>query len=275
VQIWSRSIRAWDGFYAFSFSVSACFVCWALSFAASLGPGVQVTILPLQFTINTNSILMAASSFLPAFYCFVTYPECRSSLWRVDANWKVYAAAVATGLCLPFTSYLGTHNPAFPWGRLVANQLVAAFAVNFFLGPFWEEIVWRGCFLNKIRPLASSSSSILLMSAGWTLWHGGYIALNYRKGHTISWLIVFVLIVFFMGVLFGSLFELGRGSIWPSVLAHSSFDAGAVIYYSKDNRTFELGSYVAELIFVATAAGILFRAAILKSSISASAANGG
>ena len=266
----SRS-TVWGGYTAFSFSVSVCFVCWALSLAATFGPGFDITIHPLHFTIQTSSILMMASAFLPAFYCFVTYPECRASLWKVNASWKVYAAALATGLCLPFTGYLGTHNPAFPWGSLVAVQLVAAFGKNLALGPFWEEIVWRGCILNKIRPFASTQRAILVTSIGWVVWHGGYFAFYYDRRYPVDILILFVFIVFFTGILFGSLFELGHGSIWPGALAHSAFAASGAFYYSDYNRTSELGSYVAELIFVAIAAGIFFRAAILKGRLSARA----
>jgi len=271
----SRSTRVWDGYTAFSFSVAVCFVCWVLSLAATFGPGFDITIHPLQFTIQTSSILMTASALLPAFYCLFTYPECRASLWKVNASWKVYAAGIATGLCLPFTGYLGTHNPAFPWGSLVAARLVALFCKNLVRGPFWEEIVWRGCILKKVRPFASTQRAILLTSIGWTVWHGGYFAFYYNRGYPLDTLIVFALIVFFVGLLFGSLFELGRGSIWPGVLAHSAFDAAGVVYYSDYNRTSELGSYVAELILVAVAAGIVFRAAILKNRSSARAVQAG
>lgn len=264
--ILSRSTRIWDGFSAFSFAVSVCFVCWAFSFAASYGPGFEITIHPLQFTIYSNSVLMMASAFLPALYCFITYPECRSSLRQVNASWKLYAAALVVGACLPTTAYLDAHNLTFPWGRSAATLLAAALAKNLILAPLWEEIVWRGCFLNKIRSFVSTPNAILLTSIGWTLWHGGYTAFYYSRGYSIRSLILFVLVVFSTGILLGSLFELGHGSIWPAVLGHSAFDAASVTYYSQYNRT--SGSYGTELIFVAIAAGFFFVAANRKSRLS-------
>lgn len=255
-------MRVWDGFTAFFFAVSICFVCWALFIAGWFSSDFTITVRPLQLALDTKSILLTAAIFLPALYCFVTYSECRSSVWRVNANWKVYLVAIVTGLCLPFTSYLGTHNPAFPWGRPVAIQLVAACVKNLFLMPLWEEIIWRGCFQKKIRSLMSAPSAILFMSVGWTVWHGAKIAFLYSDGIPIEVISISPFIYFCLGIILGSVFELGRESIWPSVLMHSVFNAAMNIYYLGSNRRAELGSYVSELIFMVVAAGLFFRAVI-------------
>jgi membrane protease YdiL (CAAX protease family) len=188
------STHVWDGYRALSFAFSVCAVYWAVCIAGSFFADRTITISPpwveftienrfinrvitvsspnVQFTIHTKVILLMAASFLPALYCFCVYPECRASLKKVNANWKVYFVAIATGLSLPFLSYPGTHYLAFPWGRQAAVHLARLFAVNLFLSPMWEEIVWRGCFLKKIRSFSSASSGILLMSVGWTIWGG-------------------------------------------------------------------------------------------------------
>jgi len=264
LRVSDRSTRVWDRSTAILFALSACFVYWALSIAASFGPDFKITIHPLQFAIDSRFILLMAASFLPALYCFSAYPECRSSLEKVNTSWKVYFVALATGF-IPVLSYFGSHYPAFPWGRPVAMQLARAFANNLFLSPLWEEIVWRGCFLRKIRSFSSASSGILLMSVGWTLWHGGYIAFLSSGGIPSEVLSVLPFTYFCSGIIFGSVFELGRGSIWPCVLLHSTFNASALIYYTTYGRVSELGSYVAELIFMAIAAVIFFIIAIRRS----------
>jgi len=261
MQDWDRPKHIWDGPTAFFFALSICFVYWALYIAGSFGPDFTITIHSLQFSVDTKFILLMAAPFLPALYCFATYPECRSSLWKVNASWTVYLVAIATGLCLPFLSYPGTHYLAFPWGRLVAIHLAMVFAKNLFLSPFWEEIVWRGCFLKKVRSFSSASSGILLMSVGWTIWHGGYIAFLYSEGIPREVLYVLPFTYFLMGIILGSVFELGRGSLWPCILLHVGFNAATVVYYTAYNRASELGSYVSELVFVAIAAAILFRMA--------------
>jgi hypothetical protein len=48
---------------------------------------------------------------------------------------------------------------------------------------------------------------------------------------------------------------------------HAAFNAATVVYYTAYNRASELGSYVSELIFVAIAAGILFRMATRKNRV--------
>lgn len=255
---WDRPKHVWDGPTAFFFAVSVCFVYWALCIIGSYGTDYTITIRDLQFAIDTKSILVIGASFVPAFYCFVTYSECRSSLLKINASWTVYLVAIATGLCLPFLSYPGTHYLAFPWGREVAMHLARVFAKNLFLSPFWEEIIWRGCFLKKIRSLTSASSGILLMSIGWTIWHGGYIAFLYSGGIPMEVLSVLPFTYFCTGIIFGSVFEMGGGSLWPCVLLHVGFNAATVVYYTAYNRASELGSYISELIFVAVAAVLFF-----------------
>ncbi|MGP8252495.1 MAG: lysostaphin resistance A-like protein [Terracidiphilus sp.] len=263
--IWHRSTRVWDGFAAVSFSVSVCFVCWAFSFAASFGPDFTITIHPLGFAIDTSFILLTAATFVPGLYCVSAYPECRSSLRKVNASWKVYFVAIATGLSLPFLSYPGTHYLAFPWGREAATHLGRVFALNLFLAPFWEEIVWRGCFLKKVRSFSSASKGVLVMSVGWTVWHGGYIAFLYSRGTPIDVLFVYAIIVFCVGIILGSVFELGRGGLWPCILLHASFNAATAVYCSEYSRASELGSYVSELVFAAIAAAAFFTIAIRRS----------
>jgi hypothetical protein len=75
-----------------------------LHIAGSFGPDFTITLRDLQFAIDTKLILLTAATFLPALYCFVVYPECRSSLRKINANWKVYIAAIAIGVSLPFCS---------------------------------------------------------------------------------------------------------------------------------------------------------------------------
>ena len=264
----NRSAGPWNGPGAYSFAVCGCFVYWALSIAGSFGTDYTTTISwtdVFKFTIDTKFIFTMAAPFVPAFYCLRVYPECRSSLTKVNASLTLYFVAVATGLCLPFLSYPGTRYLAFPWGQEVTLHLGTVFALNLFLAPMWEEIVWRGCFLKKVRSFSSASRGILLMSVGWTIWSGADIALPYRTGAPVDVLCVWLATSFCLGIILGSVFEMGSGSLWPCILLHSAFNAGTLIYYSESNHAFELGSYVSELMFTAIAAALFFWIAIRRS----------
>lgn len=249
---------AWDFFAAVSFIVGACFVCWALSFAAAFGPNFTITIRSLQYSTDTEFILLTSATFLPALYCFVVYPEVRASLKNVNANWKVYLAAIVTGLSLPLLSYPGSHYYDFPWGHDVAIHLGRVFAWNIFMAPLWEEIVWRGCFLERVRSFFSTPGAILLMSVGWTIWHGGYIAFLYSGGIPVEALRILPLTYFCGGIILGSVFVMSRGSIWPCVLMHTSLNSATAIYYTPHNRASEVSSYLSELIFAAILAAFFF-----------------
>lgn len=103
--------------------------------------------------------LVTGASLLPALFCFALDPGSRASLKKFNASWTVYVVAIATGLRLPFLSYPGTHYLAFPWGREVGKHLGRVFALNLFLSPMWDEIVWRGCFLKNIRSVSARVSA--------------------------------------------------------------------------------------------------------------------
>jgi membrane protease YdiL (CAAX protease family) len=257
-------MHAWDRSKAIIFAISVCALNWTLSIAGSFGPQIKVEIPSLQFAVGSKFVLLMAASLLPAIFCVVFYPECRSSLKKVNASWAIYFVAIAVGF-LPFVSYFGSHYSAFPWGRPTAMTLVRVFALNLFLSPLWEEIMWRGCFLNKVRSFSSTSGGILLSSIGWTIWHGGYIAYLYSEGIPMRVLSVLPATYFCSGIILCSLFEMGDGSLWPCVLLHSASNASILVYYQSYDRVSEMSSYVAELIVTGIVAAIFFKIVIRHS----------
>jgi membrane protease YdiL (CAAX protease family) len=268
-------MQAWDKSKALLFVLFVCAVYWTLSIAGSFGPEIKVAIPRLHFSVGSKFVLLMGASLIPAIICVVVYPECRSSLRRINAGWAVYLAAILTGLMLPFLSYFGSHYPGFPWGRSVTITLVRVFALNLCLSPLWEEIVWRACFLRKVRLFSSVPNGILLSSIGWTVWHGGFIAYLYSEGIPIEVLSVLPLTYFCTGIIFGSVFEMGRQSLWPCVLLHAGFNAATLVYYQTYDRVSEVSSYVAELIFTAIIAGLFFRIVIRRNRALFTAASPG
>jgi membrane protease YdiL (CAAX protease family) len=258
-------MHEWDRSKAIIFAISVCALNWTLSIAGCFGPQIKVEIPSLQFAVGSKFVLIMAASLLPAIFCVFVYPECRSSLKKVNASWAIYFVAIGIGLILPFMSYFGSHYSALPWGRPAAVTLVRVFTFNLFLSPLWEEIIWRGCFLNKVRSFSSISVGILLTSIGWTIWHGGYIGYLYSEGIPIKVLSVLPATYFCYGIIFCSLFEMGGGSLWPCVLLHSASNASTLVYYQSYDRVSEMSSYVAELIVMTLVAAIFFRIAIRRS----------
>ena len=262
-------MQAWDRSRAILFAISVCALYWTLSIAGSFGPQIEFAIPGLQFAVGSKFVLLMGASLIPAIICVAIYPECRSSLKKISANWAVYFVAIVAGLVLPFLSYFGSHYSSFPSGRPVAITLVRAFALNLFLSPLWEETIWRGCFLKKVRSFSSASGGILLASAGWTIWHGGFIAYLYSEGISLEVLSVLPFIYFCSGIILCAVFEMGRGSLWPCVLLHAGLNASTLVYYQSYDRASELSSYVAELIFMAITAGLLFWMVTRRTRVSA------
>jgi len=254
----------WDRSKAIVFAVSVCLFYWTLTIAGSFGPPLSFAIPGLQLAIGSKFVLLMAASLLPAIFCVAIYPECRASLANPKASWATYLAAIVVGPIVPFASYFGSHYSDFPWGSPTAVTLIRVFALNLFLSPLWEEIIWRGCFLKKIEPLCTVSGGILLSAFGWTVWHGGFIAYLCSEGIPVNVLLTLPLIYFSSGIIFGALFQIGRGSLWPCVVLHAGFNAATLVYYRSHDRVSELSSYVAEMIFICGVAAIFFVTAIRR-----------
>ena len=254
----------WDRSKAIVFGVSVCLFYWTLTIAGSFGPQLRFAIPGLQLVIGSKFVLLMAAPLLPAIFCVAIYPECRASLTNPKASWVIYLAAVVVGPVVPFASYFGSHYSDFPWGNPTAVTFIRVFALNLFLSPLWEEIIWRGCFLKKIEPLCTVSGGILLSALGWTVWHGGFIAYLHSEGIPVNVLLTLPLIYFSSGIIFGALFQMGRGSLWPSVVLHAGFNAATLVYYRSHDRVSELSSYVAEMIFICIVAAIFFVTAVRR-----------
>jgi membrane protease YdiL (CAAX protease family) len=255
----------WSGEQAYGFAAAACGCYWILSIGGSFGPQFQFAVPGIPFAIDSKTVLLLAAALIPAAVCVVLYPECRQAFTQRVPNWLIYPIAVAVGLLVPFGSYFGSHYPAFPWSHADKVALLRVFALNLGLSPLWEEIIWRGCFLKKMRSFTSAPTAILIMSIPWTIWHGGFIAFLYSGGIPARVLFVLPMLYFLSGIILGSVFEIANESLWPCVLLHTAFNAGTVVYYRSFDRVSELSSYVAETIFAAVVALVLFGVAVRRS----------
>jgi membrane protease YdiL (CAAX protease family) len=251
-------VNPWNRRKAISFAGAVCAFNWLIFAVVSFGSGATLSIPSLHITFSTGIILPIYASLLPALYCLLVYREARASVWKLRASFLAYGLAIASGL-IPFVKYIVPGNPPFPWGIQAASHFIAGLLVQLFMLTTWDEIIWRGCFLRKVRSFTSSGNAILLMSVVYTLWQGGLVVLSSRQGSPANLVLLLPLIYFCAAVMLGSVYEMSDGSIWPSVLLHALFDASARdYYYAIPVQVNRLGSYIAELVLLAGAAFVLF-----------------
>ena len=254
----------WRWSKAILFATAVCAFYWALSIAAAFGPQITLTFPIIDVAIGSQFVLSMLAALVPATTCFLLYAETRRSLRKWQAPWFVYLIAVATGLGLPFASYFGSHYASFPWNEESRHTLARVLAINLFLTPLWEEIIWRGSFLQKLSSFVSEPRAILVSSLAWTAWHGGYIAFLYAHGIPVGALLVLPLTYFCIGLILASLYEMANKSIWPCVLLHAALNASTTVYYKTFDRATELSSYVAELIAISAVAALSYRSRICQ-----------
>jgi len=130
-----------------------------------------------------------------------------------------------------------------PIGTLVAVQCVAVAggALVNTIPALGEELGWRGWLLPRLLPLGPVPA-ILASGAIWGLWHSPLVLLGYNYPEAPGWLGVLAMMGMCtaVGGVFGWL-RLRSGSVWPSALAHGSFNAaaGLSVVFSSSSHPFD------------------------------------
>lgn len=145
-----------------------CTVSLICSVAGSIAPKLVLIVPPSGLAISSKTVLLLASSLVPALVLLLWFPESRLAVLRFTAGVKVYLLAVVIGFLLPLASYIGARHSYSPWGSKTGVDWIRVFFINLLLSPLWEEIIWRCYFYPKASsmlkpPLAVSVLYILLL----------------------------------------------------------------------------------------------------------------
>lgn len=137
----------------------------------------------------------------------------------------------------------GVDTLPMPIATLVVVQCaaVAGGALINTIPALGEEIGWRGWLLPRLLPLGPVPA-ILVSGVIWGLWHAPLVLLGYNYPDAPGWLGVLAMMGMctVVGGVFGWL-RLRSGSVWPSALAHGSFNAaaGLSIVFSSASQPFD------------------------------------
>jgi len=239
------------------FEVLICCVSLLFSVAGSIAPQIVLTIPSGGLSFGSNTALLLAASLLPGLALVLTHEECRAAIFRFGASVRVYLLALAIGLTLPFTGYIGARHSYPIWDTSTVGTLVRVFFINLLLSPLWEEVIWRGYFYPKVVSTFPLPRAILLGTLGWTIWHVGFLFYLHKSGVPTAVLPVFVAQIFLIGIVQCSVFTLGNNSLAPCVLLHTAFNASTLVYYGNYDRIGDIGSYISEATAMLLVAGVL------------------
>jgi membrane protease YdiL (CAAX protease family) len=254
--------RKWFDLSVFVLTVSS--ISFLFHVAALAKSEIVLTVPRNGLSIGSHAILILLGSLAPGIALLIWSRECRAALIRLKAGVGIYLLALLLGFALPFVSYIGARH-AYPlWDSNIAVDLLRIFLLNLLLTPLWEEVIWRGYFYPKIGSMIGLPRAIFVSALGWTFWHIGFIFWLHRSGFTAAILSVVLVQVFLVGIIQCSIFTLGRNSLAPCVLLHTSFNASTAVYYGRYGRTSDIGSYIAEALGMLLVSTILLRRAMRK-----------
>jgi uncharacterized protein len=229
-----RRPTAWHrGPWAFFVSV----IAWSWLFwipAAALGKGT---------TTGTGATLWALGGLGPMLggivWTYMTYDtQGQRDYWRriidptrIGARWYLVLFLLAPVL-LSLTSgldLLSGGNPA-PFAARFAPFLaqpvsLVPFALGIlFLGPFPEELGWRGYALDQLQARWSALASSLLLGVAWAVWHVPLFFIKgtfqYQQGAWTAWFWLFLIGIVPLAVIFTWIFNNTRRSTLATILFH-------------------------------------------------------
>lgn len=149
----------------------------------------------------------------------------RLTKWRVGETW--FSLAVLLPVTIVFAAMMGyqflggtmyTGTPAVYW--------LLFLLLHTLLGPFWEELGWRGFLLPKLLETRTPLRASLLVGLVWGPWHF-VLRWNEWWGPVYSLLasfVVFCIMTAGLSVIFTWIFLRTRGAILPAVVLHASFN---------------------------------------------------
>lgn len=150
---------------------------------------------------------------------------------------------------------------------LIARYVLIAGVVDLFgagIGALGEEIGWRGLLVPELAKITSFTTTALLSSIIWALWHYPLIFFAGYNGGTSGWYsaLCFTVLVIGIGTVFAWM-RLKSGSVWTAMLLHASHNLyiqgifGPLTENTRFTKYFA-GEFGAVLAVVGLLTGLLF-----------------
>ena len=213
---------------AFVIYIAAFFVVWSLratvfirideSITSNVGKNLYSNAVKFTLWVLPVFITLAALRMKPLTYTKVTTPVNKWGLIVSSLVVLVWLSLVVVGESFIQGKSIGVlllHKA--PWLGILAGA---------FLSPIWEEILFRGFFLNRLNESRSFWKSNLMSAFLFALAHAPYwVSKNGFSGAVIKDLVN----VFLLGCLFGWVMK-KTNSLWPAIGAHiaNNFISGLI-----------------------------------------------
>jgi membrane protease YdiL (CAAX protease family) len=163
-------------------------------------------------------------------------------------SWWLLAAFLPAAMVFLITLVAASVSDAVTFqsdrvGALLAMAVVQSLLVSIFV--LGEEIGWRGFLWPLLRRRLTFIASTAIMAGIWWIYHAGltFAGLYGFSGGIPAFSVALLGFVLFVGVLT----ERSR-SVWPSVVAHGSWNALVASYFSssgdEENRVFTGSRYL-------------------------------
>jgi len=143
--------------------------------------------------------------------------------WRVDPSWYSIAFFLPIGLvaisALAFARTGGNLQV-----RTAVGSSLLYFLLQLLLGPFWEELGWRGfllpVLLQRQRPMRAS----LILGLIWGIWH---LPLRWGETHVsvlafLGFFLIFCTMTMGLSVIISWIFLRTNGALLPVIVLHAS-----------------------------------------------------
>lgn len=136
-------------------------------------------------------------------------------------GWRWYLAAIAVVLCGALGQILIVRLIGQPFDFALFLTQLSSLLPLLVLGPFSEELGWRGYALDRLQSRFTPLVASLLLGAAWAFWHLPLFFMPGTSQHELAIPFVpFLITLLTMSVLFTWLHNHTRASIWTAIFFH-------------------------------------------------------
>jgi len=214
------------------------------------------------------AIVFALAASGPSLSAFVMWRINRRDRIRSRASasavWPI--AAVALGAAPSVLTALASHAADPTSISAHAASVVAgvggplgAAAYTLISGPLSEEFGWRGYLQPRLRLRLGHMATVLIIGAGWGLWHLPLFFLNGTGQQTMGLVsvqgLLFFVSLFPLSYTFLFVSESLRGGVWAAILLHASWNLADALMPPSGN----LGALLQTTLMFVAAAGVAWR----------------
>lgn len=192
---------------------------------------LSMFLLKSQHVVGILKVLASwSATFVFVIMFYKIYPQ--GNLWNFIKSQFSEKIRISTVLCVVLVQFLILVVSLFitnkVWNIPISEQLTTSFLIlfgyNLILGPFGEELGWRGFVLNELQKRFSPLKAAIIVGMAWGFWHTPLWLLSGYSGLLlVQYIICFLSAIVAISIIITAFYNLNHNLMIP-IIIHQFFN---------------------------------------------------